>query len=126
MHTWRDLNDVTNLKPALGGLLDFERERMEASRAIALDAGTVVIPRLTRYFAVVALLTLGDDKQLANAVRDLTPKVMKVAESPGAKKPEFEKLDNDLQQAIADFRDGVDERRAQRRIWKLRKTKLSS
>ncbi len=124
--TWRDVADVGTLKPVLGGLLDFDRERVEGSRTIVLDAATVVIPRLTRYFAVIALLTLGDDKQLADAVRDLTPKVMKLAESTGAKKPEFKKLDDDLQQALENFRDRVDERRARRRIWKLRRTKLSS
>lgn len=70
----------------MGGVLDFDRERVDTQRVVAVE---VVLPTPTRYNTVIALLTLGDDKQLDNAVRDLTPKVMKVAEVTPDKEPEF-------------------------------------
>jgi len=48
---------------------------------IALDAATILGPKLNRYLATSALLTLGEDKVIANAVRDLTPKVTALPES---------------------------------------------
>jgi hypothetical protein len=108
--TWRDLVEYPTLRSALGALLDLEREITEAQRIVVLDIANVMTPKLNRYFAVVALLTLGEDKQIADAVRQLTPKVTALAEAAGAKKRDFEQLSIDMQKALEHFRKLADER----------------
>ena len=75
---------------------------------------TVVFPALTRYNTVIALLTLGEDNHLADAVRKVTPKVTNVADLAGEKKRKFQVVEDELEEAIADFRDFVDQRWARR------------
>jgi len=106
--TWRELVDYPALRSALGAALELERENTEAQRMVAIDIANVVTPKLNRYFAVVALLTLGEDKQVAGAVRQLTPKVTALAERAGTKKRDFERLSTEMQQALEHFRDVAD------------------
>lgn len=108
--TWRDLIEYPTLRAALGAALEVEREVTDAQRMVAIDTANVVAPKLNRYFAVVALLTLGEDKQIADAVRQVTPKVTALAEGAGAKKRDFERLSTDLQKALEDFRAVADKR----------------
>lgn len=68
------------------------------------------IRKLNRYFAVVALLTLGEDKQIADVVRQLTPKVTALVERAGSRKREFERLSTEMQQALGNVRDAADRR----------------
>lgn len=76
---------------------------------VAIDVASVVTPKLNRYFAVVALLTLGENKKVTDAVRQLTPKVTALAESAGTKKKrDFERLSTEMQQALEHFRDVAD------------------
>jgi hypothetical protein len=107
---WRDLIEYPTLRSALGAALELDREIIEAQRMVAIDTASVVAPKLNRYFAVVALLTLGQDKQIADAVRQLTPKVTAVAEGAGAKKRNFERLSMNMQKALEHFRELADER----------------
>ena len=67
-------------------------------------------PKLNRYFAVVALLTLGEDKQVTDAVRQLTPKVTALAEEAGTKKRDFERLSTEMQEALVQFREAAHRR----------------
>ena len=108
--TWRDVIDYPTLNSVLGAALALDRENLEAQRMVAIDTANVVTPKLNRYFAVVALLTLGEDKQVADAVRQLTPKVTALAEQAGAKKRDFERLSTDMQTALEHFRDVADKR----------------
>lgn len=108
--TGRDLIDFPALRSALGAALELERENTEAQRMVAIDIANVVTPKLNRYFAVVALLTLGEDKQVADAVRQLTPKVTALAERAGTKKRDFERLSTEMQQALEHFRRVADKR----------------
>lgn len=48
---------------------------------IALDAATILGPKLNRYLATAALLTLREDKVIADAVRAVTPKLTVLTES---------------------------------------------
>ncbi len=66
--------------------------------------------KASRYLAVTALITLGEDREIADAVRKLTPKVIGLMERIAARKPERERLISDLQKAIEDFRDLADKR----------------
>jgi hypothetical protein len=54
--------------------------------------------------------TLGDDKEIADAVRDLTPKITGLMEAIAARKRDFERLSKVLQQAMVEFRDLADKR----------------
>jgi hypothetical protein len=86
------------------------RVGLDDDRMIALDAATVLSPKLIRYFAVIALLTLGEDKALADAVRELTPKVTAVSGGVAKGRRRFAQLESDLQKAIEDFRSFADKR----------------
>jgi hypothetical protein len=65
-------------------------------------------PKLNRYFAVIALLTLGQDQSISAAIRELTPKVVALTQSFGARKRETERLESDLQKAMERFREVAD------------------
>lgn len=108
--TWRDLIDYLALRSVLGAALELDRENIEAQRMVAIDIANVVTPKLNRYFAVVVLLTLGEDKQVADAVRQLTPKVTALAEQAGTKKRDFERHSTEMQKALEHFRDVADKR----------------
>jgi hypothetical protein len=108
--TWRDLIDYPALRSVLGAALELDRENLEGQRMVAIDSANVVTPKLNRYFAVVALLTLGEDKQVGDAVRQLTPKVTALAERAGTKKREFERLSTEMQKALEHFRGVADKR----------------
>lgn len=117
VNSLKELREV-RLQPLLGRLLDIDQEEVEAQRTIALDVATILGPKLNRYLATAALLTLGEDKVIADAVRDLTPKVTTLQESfsgprfetPRARKRRRERLAADLQQAMEDFRAVADKR----------------
>ncbi len=102
--TWHDLIDYPALRSALGALLELERETTESQRMVAIDVANVVTPKLNRYFAVAALLTLGENTKVAEAARQLTPKVTALAEGVGTKKHDFERLSTEIQQALEHLR----------------------
>jgi hypothetical protein len=108
--TWRDLIDYPALRSVLGASLELDRENLEGQRMVAIDIANVVTPKLNRYFAIAALLTLGEDKQVVDAVRQLTPKVTNLAERAGTKKRDFERLSTDVQNALEHFRGVADKR----------------
>lgn len=69
------LRDWHRMAPGLDRILTADRELDEKQRTTVLDMVTVVLPRTVRFYAAVAVLTLGPDKKIADAVRDLTPAV---------------------------------------------------
>ena len=77
---------------------------------VMIDTANMVAPKLNRYFAVAVLLTLGEDKQVADAVRQLTPKVTALAERAGTQKRDFERLSMEMQEALEHFRNVADKR----------------
>jgi hypothetical protein len=108
--TWQDLIQYPTLRSALGAALELDRENTEAQRMIAIDTANVVTPKVNRFFAVAALLTLGEDKQVTDAVRQLTPKVTTLVERAGTNKRDFERLSTEMQKALEQFRDVADRR----------------
>jgi hypothetical protein len=77
--------------PELEWLLAADRDLDDRQRTTALDVATVVGPRTTRCFAAVAVLTLAEDKRIADAVRDLADRVGKLVEQIAAKEKEYSK-----------------------------------
>jgi hypothetical protein len=108
--TWRDLADPSRLRPLLATALEADRYQLDESRMIALDLATVVAAKVNRYLAVAALLTLGQDKEIAGAVRKLTPKVTGLTEALGDRSGKFERLSSELQEGLEEFRDFADKR----------------
>lgn len=98
------LKEWETMRSIVSSLMGLERVGLDDDRMIALDAATVLSPKLNRYFAVVALLTLGEDKVIADGVRELTPKVTAISEKVAARKHNFGQLESDLQKAVEEFR----------------------
>jgi len=73
--TSKDLVELPSLKAFLATVLEADRYQLDEARTVALDIATVVAAKANRYLAVVALITLGQDKEITTAVRELTPKV---------------------------------------------------
>jgi hypothetical protein len=107
---WRVLVETETLRSLLQRTLELEHDLTESSRVIALDLNSVVVAKLTTFFTVAAMLTLGEDKQITKAVRELTPKVTAVVEATGARKRKFERLEAKLQKGLEDLRELADKR----------------
>jgi len=105
--------------PRCGALLD-------EARTIALDLATVVATKANRYPAVAALLTLGQDKEVAEAVRTLSPKVTEVMEFLGDRDAKFEHVSDELQESLEEFRDFADIRLGSVTPLRPRKTRRGS
>ncbi len=71
----------------------------------------MLLPRTVRFYSAVAVLTLGSDKQIANAVRDLTPAVGRLMEVIGAKARTYERARARAEKALGRFRAVADQRR---------------
>jgi hypothetical protein len=71
----------------------------------------VVLPRTVRFFAAVAGLTLGPDKQIANAVRELTSAITALPEVITAKRRKYDRARHRAEKALAEFRAVADQRR---------------
>jgi hypothetical protein len=108
--SWRDLADLSRIRPLLATALEADRYQLEESRTIALDLATVIATKVNRYLAIAAQLTLGQDREIAEAVRKLTPKVTGLLDALGDRNGKFERLNSELQEAIEEFRGFTDKR----------------
>lgn len=105
------LRDWHKMAPGLDRLLAADRELDEKQRTAALDLTTVVLPRTVRFFAAVAALTLGPNKHIANAVRELTPAVTALLEVITARPSKYDRARHRAEKALAEFRAVADQRR---------------
>jgi hypothetical protein len=102
---WRRiLPDWRRLGPGLERLLAADRELDENQRRVALDMGTILSPRSTRFYAALSVLTLGPDKEIASATRKLVPGVVPLLEVIVAKQPKYDQALRRAQDALAEFR----------------------
>jgi hypothetical protein len=108
--TWETLRDWHSLSPGLDRLLAADCELDEKQRIIALDLATVVAPRTARFYAAVAILTLGPDKRIADAVRDLAPTVDALIEVIAAPPKKYDGARAHAEEALGRFRDVADQR----------------
>jgi hypothetical protein len=107
---WETLRDWRSLGPGLDRLLAADRELDEKQRIVALDLATVVAPRTVRFYAAVAVLTLGPDKKIADAVRDLTPAVAALLEVIASKQKTYDRARAHAEDALGTFRTVADQR----------------
>jgi hypothetical protein len=108
--SWELLGDWRRMSPGLDRVLAADRALDDNQRTIALDVATIVGPRTARFYAAVAVLTLGEDKKIAEAVRDLADAVGALLEVIGAKGKKFGPARLRAGDALAAFRAVVDQR----------------
>jgi hypothetical protein len=99
------------VSPAFERVLAEDRQLDDSQRTTALDVATVVGPRTTRFYAAVAVLTLGEDKKIADAVRDLADTVGVFMEVIAAKEKKYAPARERAGKALATFRTVADQRR---------------
>jgi hypothetical protein len=108
---WKGLLDWHTGGPALNRFLAIDRELDERQRTIALDLATILAPRVARFYAAVAVLTLGSDVKIANAVRDMTPAIGTLLEAIAAKERKYVRARTGTETALGTFRTIADQRR---------------
>ena len=106
------LKDYETMRSLMGCVMNQWRDQIADQRMVALDTSTVLVPRVIRFFQAVALVTLGDDEVIADAVRAVTPKVYALLGSLAAHKKQFGDVSSDMEKALEAFRSTVDERLA--------------
>jgi len=107
---WKGLLDWHTARPALDRMLAIDRELDDRQRKVALDLATMVAPRTARFYTAVAVLTLGPDIKIANAVRDLTPAVGALLEVIAAEDKKYSRARARAEKALGTFRTVADER----------------
>jgi hypothetical protein len=96
--------------PFIERLLTIDRWQNEQQRTVALDLSTVLLSRTSRFYAAVAVLTLGPDKQIADAVRELTPAVTALLDLITASTRKYTSARDQANEALGKFRDIADQR----------------
>jgi hypothetical protein len=79
-------------------------------RAVAQDLASTLLPRTARFYSAVAILTLGRDREIATAVRNMTPAVMRLVEAITADRRKYDRERDLAQKALAEFRSAADKR----------------
>lgn len=105
-----ELLDWRRLGRFLSSLLDALNRMDDKQRLVATDLATILLPRTNRFYSAVAVLTLGPDKQIAGAVRKMTPAVGALMEVISAKPGKYERARRRAERALADFRSTADAR----------------
>lgn len=108
--SWELLRDWRRMSPGLDRILAADRDLDDKQRTIALDIATIVGSRTARFYAVVAVLTLGQDRKIASAARDLTDAVGALLEVIGAKEKKYIKARGRAQKSLGEFRIIADQR----------------
>jgi hypothetical protein len=107
----RELLDWRRMSPGLDRILAVDSELDDNQRRIALDVAAVVGPRTARFYAAVAVLTLGQDKKIADAVRDLAEAVGALLEMIGGKEKKYARARERVGNTLATFRSVADQQR---------------
>jgi len=105
-----DLLTWGRASPAFERILAADSELDARQRTTAMDLAAVVAPRLTRFYAAAAVLTLGNDKKIADAVRDLSNEVGKLLDVIAAKERKYAPARERVGKALEAFRAIVDRR----------------
>jgi hypothetical protein len=113
--TWATLGEISRRSAFIDRLLVVDDGLTEQQRVIASDIAGTMLPRTSRFFAAVAVLTLGRDEDLAEAVRTMTPAVTTLLEATGTKDRRYGRARADAEEALGQFRAFVDTRRRRSR-----------
>lgn len=117
--SWRIL-DLHRMSPSLERLLAEDRALDDKQRTIALDVATMVGPRVTRFYEAAGSLTLGNDDEIADAVRALIRAVGSLVEVIGGKEKKYTAASQHVGGALGSFREAVGQERRHRRTSRRR------
>lgn len=107
----RELLDWRHMSPALDRIIAVDHKLDDNQRRTALDVATVVGPRTARFYSAVAVLTLGQDKEIADAVRDLADTVGTLLETLGANEKKYARAREQVGDALRALRVVADKQR---------------
>ncbi len=110
--TWQTLASWPSMSRVVDRLLAADQDLDDRKRTAALDLAAIIAPRTARFYAAIAVLTLGPDKKIANAVRNLTPAVSELLEVITAKQKKYDPAHARAEKALATFRAAADQRTA--------------
>lgn len=105
------LGDWHRLAPGFERVLTADRDLDDKQRTTALDMATLVLPRTVTFYTAVATLTLGPDKDLANAARKLNIAIADLLEVMAARQRKYQRARTRVEKALAQFRAVADQRR---------------
>ena len=105
---WQDLGRWAKLESLYSKAIEFSRYRTEQRRLVVLDLSDILQTRLNRYMTAAGILALGEDKRLADAVRDLTTKVTELPALTTGRTTRVASAIVEAQQALARFASVVD------------------
>jgi hypothetical protein len=106
-----DLLKWDRASPAFERILAEDQHLDDRQRTVALDVATVLGPRMTRFYAAVAALTLGEDKKIADAARNLADAVGAFVEVIAARQGKYAAAHDRVLKALRAFRTVADQRR---------------
>jgi hypothetical protein len=112
LDSWKALTDRGVQRVALRTLTGLAREQDADTRMIAMDFAGLVVPKTNRFFAAVTAVTLGPDKELAAAARQLGDAAGGLLEVAGARKRKLTQARIRFEKELGKFRAAADRRRA--------------
>jgi hypothetical protein len=111
LNSWKALTERYITRTALSTLTGLVRERDEDTRMIVLDFASLVVPKTNRFFAAVTTVTLGPDKELAGATRQLSTAGAELLETSGARKRKQDRARSRFERELGKFRAAADRRK---------------
>ena len=108
------LTEHETLRSMAASALRLWRDQTADERMVALDSVTVLVPRVVRFMGAVALVALGEDEVISDAVRAVTPKVYALLGSLAAHDRNFAIASVELEKALETFRANIDKHLAKK------------
>ena len=104
LDTWKDLTDRDVMRTLLRTATGIAREQDTNARTIVLDYTGMVTPQMSRFFAAVTAVTMGPDKALAAAARQLGTAGGALTETVGARKRKYARARSRFERELGKFR----------------------
>jgi hypothetical protein len=108
---WAALLDLRTAGPVVARLLQLDSELDEDQRTLALDLSAVLLPRVTRFYSALSVVTLGSDDRVADAAGRLASDVGELLERMAARPHAFTRAERAAHRALGEFRQVVDKNR---------------
>jgi hypothetical protein len=111
VHSWKDLADRALMRKLLCTARGLAHKQDEAALTFTLDYATTVAPRASRFYAAVTALTLGGDRELAEAARKLAQAGAALLEAAEERDGKLASARGRFEKQLAAFRAVADQRR---------------
>jgi len=110
LDSWKDLTDRDVQRTILRTTIGLARDRDAETRTTAADYAGMVTPQTSRFFAAVTAVTMGPDKKIADAARQLGAAGGALLEAAGARKRKHESARSRFERELGKFRAAADRR----------------